>query len=381
MQQPEEVELEVFRAGDYGAKGEYTERDLQAMAEDYRPGLLEAPLTFDHAQAGPAFGWVSALRREGTRLFAVLRGVPQAVRQVGRSGAYKRCSIELVRNLPDTGRPYVRAISLLGAATPQVKGLAEIKFADDQAIAFPELPEAGATRSAESPSSASEGMPQACECVDANSQTACGGPRETEPAASRSVESNKQAACDSLGKKDQQADTKDRAGMDMKENAVATDAVSQALAVAAEERDRALESELGELRREIADLRRELRARSTDAVFCELRGEGYVIPEGDAMALSQLAAHFEGEVVQFSEGRQMPVAEWLRSFVRGWAVRVPLVSAAAHPGLSVGPGCEAGLVDHARMDPASVELHHRALALLKSGNASSYAQAVASAAR
>lgn len=129
MGMDEEVEMEIFRTGDYGAKGAYTQADLQRIAEDYRPDLLEAPLTFDHAQTGPAYGWVSRLKQEGDRLVAVLKGVPEAVREMVRSGAYKRRSVELFRTLPHTGRPYLRAVSLLGAATPEVKGLRDICFA------------------------------------------------------------------------------------------------------------------------------------------------------------------------------------------------------------------------------------------------------------
>lgn len=129
MAKHDEMKMEVFRSGDYGAKGRYTDADLQKIADDYQPQLLEAPLTFDHAQAGPAYGWVARLQREGDRLVAVLKGVPDAVRNLVRTGAYKRRSIELLRRMPETGRPYLRAISLLGAATPQVKGLREICFA------------------------------------------------------------------------------------------------------------------------------------------------------------------------------------------------------------------------------------------------------------
>lgn len=129
MPEHDEVEMEVFRSGDYGAKGAYTLATLQQMAADYRPDLLEAPLTFDHAQTGPAYGWVARLRSEGDRLVAVLKGVPQAVKELVRSGAYKRRSVELMRKLPQTGRPYLRAVSLLGAATPEVKGLRDICFA------------------------------------------------------------------------------------------------------------------------------------------------------------------------------------------------------------------------------------------------------------
>lgn len=135
--------MEVFRSGDYGAKGRYSDRDLDQIVADYQPDLLEAPLTFDHAQSGPAYGWVAGLRRRGDRLIALFRHVPEAVRALMQSGAYKRRSVELLRALPQTGRPYLRAVSLLGAATPQVKGLRDVCFAtEDEAaqIAFAEEP-------------------------------------------------------------------------------------------------------------------------------------------------------------------------------------------------------------------------------------------------
>ncbi len=129
MNENDEIEMEVFRSGNYGAKGSYSEVDLQTIADDYRSDLLEAPLTFDHAQTGPAYGWVSRLKCEGDRLVAVMKGVPQAVRELVKAGHYKRRSVELFRSLPQTGRPYLRAVSLLGAATPEVKGLRDICFA------------------------------------------------------------------------------------------------------------------------------------------------------------------------------------------------------------------------------------------------------------
>lgn len=156
MKTKDEVEMEIFRAGDYGAKGKYTEETLERIAADYRPDLLEAPLTFDHAQTGPAYGWVTQLRRSGDRLVAVLKGVPEAVRDMMRSGAYKRRSVELFRALPQTGRPYLRAVSLLGAATPEVKGLRNVCFSanplaspDNEAVQLPapEDDEANALRS------------------------------------------------------------------------------------------------------------------------------------------------------------------------------------------------------------------------------------------
>lgn len=131
------IEMEVFRTGDYGAKGVWAESDLDQLAKDYSPSLLEAPLTFDHAQSGPAFGWVKSLQRVGDRLVAHIAHVPEAVREVLRSGAYKKRSVEILRRFSVTGRPYLRAISLLGAASPAVPGLREICFSKDaEVIAF-----------------------------------------------------------------------------------------------------------------------------------------------------------------------------------------------------------------------------------------------------
>lgn len=122
---PDELELEVFRGGDYGPKGAWSEQDIEALAADYDPARHEAPVTLDHAQRGPALGWVTGLRRVGDRLLARLRGVGDRLGQLLGSGAYKKRSVELYRAIEPTGRPYLKAVSLLGAAAPEVKGLAD----------------------------------------------------------------------------------------------------------------------------------------------------------------------------------------------------------------------------------------------------------------
>lgn len=126
----DELEMEVFRTGDYGPKGRFDEAALEALAADYRADLHEAPLTLDHAQTGPAWGWVRALRRAGDRLVARVAGIPEVLRDLIRSGAYRQRSIELFRRFAATGRPYLRAVSLLGAAVPEVKGLRPVQFSD-----------------------------------------------------------------------------------------------------------------------------------------------------------------------------------------------------------------------------------------------------------
>lgn len=137
MKEEESIEMEIFRCGDYGDKGRYSEAELDALVADYLPERHEAPLTLDHAQTGPAFGWVTGLRRCGDRLIAAVKGVPEALRESIRRGAFKKRSIELIGSLPSTGRAYLRAVSLLGAATPAVKGLRDVQFADGEGTETP----------------------------------------------------------------------------------------------------------------------------------------------------------------------------------------------------------------------------------------------------
>ncbi|MEN6625218.1 MAG: hypothetical protein ABFD69_03205 [Candidatus Sumerlaeia bacterium] len=122
---PERLEVEVFRAGDYGAKGAWDEAAIDTIAADYDPALHEAPVTVDHAQSGPALGWVEALRRVGDRLVARLRLTSSKFIDLLRGGAFKKRSVEIYPELRETGRPYLRAVSFLGAAAPEVKGLAD----------------------------------------------------------------------------------------------------------------------------------------------------------------------------------------------------------------------------------------------------------------
>jgi len=125
-----EMELEVFRAGNYGEKGAYTETDLDTIARDYAATLHEAPVTIDHARSGPAFGWVKGLRRNGDRLIAMLKDLRGDFVTWLKSGAFKKRSIELYRKFSATGRPYLRAVTFLGASPPEVKGLTDPVFTD-----------------------------------------------------------------------------------------------------------------------------------------------------------------------------------------------------------------------------------------------------------
>ncbi len=151
---PDTLDIEIFRTGDYGGKGVFAEDDLERIAADYSPGLHEAPVTIDHRQDGPAEGWVSRLRRAGDRLVATLERLSPKLRKRIAAGAYKKRSVELYRSHAETGRPYLKAVSFLGAAAPAVKGLPDPVFADgDESIAF-------ALDAGDAPNTASEERPE-----------------------------------------------------------------------------------------------------------------------------------------------------------------------------------------------------------------------------
>lgn len=121
----QELDVEIFRAGNYGPKGQWDAERLDQVAAGYDPALHEAPVTVDHARGGPALGWVGSVRRVGDRLVARLRNLNERLVEMIRSGAFKKRSVELYPAFRETGGPYLKAVSFLGAAVPEVKGLAD----------------------------------------------------------------------------------------------------------------------------------------------------------------------------------------------------------------------------------------------------------------
>lgn len=120
--------MEVFAAGEHvstsGAKRKWTVADLQHMADAYDPEKHEAPMVVGHpADNDPAYGWVKALRVDGTKLLALPGQVAPEFAEWVKSGRYKKRSISIY---PDGT---LRHVGFLGAKPPAVKGLRDIEFA------------------------------------------------------------------------------------------------------------------------------------------------------------------------------------------------------------------------------------------------------------
>ena len=126
--------FEVFKAGKY-PQGKFTKKEIAEIAKNYDPKFCEAPITTDHQQSGPAYGWVDTVKAEGDKLKVAFKDVPAEFEKDVNDGKYKKVSVELYRNLEGKGA-YLKAVSFLGAATPQVKGLEPIKFMESESDTY-----------------------------------------------------------------------------------------------------------------------------------------------------------------------------------------------------------------------------------------------------
>lgn len=126
--------IELFRAGDYGNKGAYTESDIDKMVANYDAKEHEAPVVMGHPETNaPAYGWVESLKRVGNLLLGKLKQVQPAFEDMVRQGLFKKRSISFY--VTPNG-PALRHVGFLGAMPPEVKGLADVKLASFSAGAF-----------------------------------------------------------------------------------------------------------------------------------------------------------------------------------------------------------------------------------------------------
>jgi len=118
--------IELFRAGNYGDKGEYSERDLDQIVANYNPSFHEAPVVIGHpANDLPAWGWVDSLKRVGGTLLGKLKQVQPAFEEMVQQGLFKKRSIGLYHT--DKGLA-LRHVGFLGAQPPEIKGLTDVRF-------------------------------------------------------------------------------------------------------------------------------------------------------------------------------------------------------------------------------------------------------------
>jgi len=122
--------LELFRAGDYGSKGTFTNSDLDQVVNNFDPSFHEPPAVVGHPENdAPAYAWVDGLKRQDNVLLGKLKLVQPQFEEMVKSGRFKKRSISLY----NTAKGYaLRHVGFLGAQPPNVKGLADASFKEDR---------------------------------------------------------------------------------------------------------------------------------------------------------------------------------------------------------------------------------------------------------
>ena len=127
-------DVEIFQTGVWHGD-KYTETDLDQLIESFASKGFEAPVKLGHnneqeKDGQPSFGWIERVFKQGNKLLADLTDVPRKLAEAIERKQYRQVSSEIIWNFrPDMPR-VLRAIALLGADIPEVKGLAPLDKAE-----------------------------------------------------------------------------------------------------------------------------------------------------------------------------------------------------------------------------------------------------------
>jgi hypothetical protein len=131
--------IEVFRAGSHtdinAVQVNFSEADLQAIADSYDPAVHEAPLVVGHPKLdNPAYGWAKRFVVQGSVLFAEPYQVEEQFGNLVNEGRFKKVSLAMyspsAASNPKPGTWYPKHVGFLGAKAPAVKGLKSVQFGE-----------------------------------------------------------------------------------------------------------------------------------------------------------------------------------------------------------------------------------------------------------
>lgn len=123
------VWTEIFRSGDYGAKGKYDGSDLDKMVANFNDSD-QVPIVVGHPETdSPAWGWLAAVKRAGDVLMGQVGELHKDFAQALAENKFRNRSVRIARTA--TG-PKLLHLGFLGAILPQVEGLKQTaQFAGD----------------------------------------------------------------------------------------------------------------------------------------------------------------------------------------------------------------------------------------------------------
>lgn len=127
-------DIEIFEAGTYRGVT-YVDADLDTMVKNFDEfkDQIKPVAVIGHdedqdllAKSGlPSAGWVTSLKKVGTKLVASFKDVPKVVADLIGKGAYKRISSEIYNDYLGKGNA-LRRVAILGGDVPEVKSLDDI---------------------------------------------------------------------------------------------------------------------------------------------------------------------------------------------------------------------------------------------------------------
>jgi len=112
--------IEIFKCGNYGDKGNFTESDLDQIVANFSKED-KAPIVVGHpANNSPAWGWLSDVKRQGDVLLGRVGELHKDFAEALTEKKFKNRSVRIVGT--EAGTKLLH-LGFLGAVLPQVEGL------------------------------------------------------------------------------------------------------------------------------------------------------------------------------------------------------------------------------------------------------------------
>lgn len=133
--------IHIFRAGTHtdmhGRRINFSDADLNEIAQNYNPALHEAPIVVGHPKTdAPSYAWVSGIKKDRDGLKAEPRDIDPQFAELVKNRRYSKVSASFYcpesPGNPTPGKYYLRHIGFLGAQPPAIKGLKQVSFAEDE---------------------------------------------------------------------------------------------------------------------------------------------------------------------------------------------------------------------------------------------------------
>ncbi|MGG6128277.1 peptidase [Salmonella enterica] len=133
--------IHIFRAGTHtdmhGRRINFSDADLNQIAQNYNPALHEAPIVVGHPKTdAPSYAWVSGIKKDRDGLKAEPRDIDPQFAELVKNRRYSKVSASFYcpesPGNPTPGKYYLRHVGFLGAQPPAIKGLKQVSFAEDE---------------------------------------------------------------------------------------------------------------------------------------------------------------------------------------------------------------------------------------------------------